>query len=114
MGCDIHCKTYLWSRVENRYIDAFEIMETYPIKNENVIPDIVGDRFYDLFGAFGNTARSYYPEMACLKDGIPPFLSGSTLVKFLELQGGNFGYVWTFLPDIKKETLRYMKMLNPI
>jgi len=112
MGCDIHVKTYLWSKVENRYIDAFEFMEAYSIKTESIVPSIVEDRFYDLFGAFGNTVRSYYPAMKCLRYGIPPFLKGSTLVKYLDLQGGNFGYVWTLLPELKKETLRYMRMLK--
>ena len=92
MGCDIHVKTYLWSKVENRYIDLFEVLESWSIASEHTdFPDIVGDRHYDLFGTFGHSGRSYYPAMDCLYYGFPPFLRGSTLEKFLtepEVQPG--------------------------
>lgn len=113
MGCDIHVKTYLWSKVENRYIDLFEVLESWSIASEHTdFPDIVGDRHYDLFGAFGHSGRSYYPAMDCLYYGFPPFLRGSTLEKFLtEPRSGYFGFVWCLLPELSKSILRYNRAL---
>ena len=113
MGCDIHVKTYLWSKVENRYIDLFEVLESHDIGSEHAeFPDIVGERHYDLFGAFGHDGRSYYPAMDCLHDGFPPFLMGSTLEKVLtETRSGYFGFVWCLLPELSKSIPRYNRAL---
>lgn len=114
MGCDIHVKTYLWSNVESRYIDMFEVLEGYDFFYERSrFEDIVGDRFYDLFGAFGCESRSNYPELDCLHYGIPEFLKGSTLQRILLQRGsGDFGFVWCILKELNGSILRYNRALG--
>lgn len=113
MGCDIFNKTYLWSRREKRYIDSYDILVRYDIEISHLIPDIVGDRFYDLFGAFGCRSRSYYPEMSRLNYGIPPFLEGTAFGKMVSAPDtGNFGFCWIFLPDLKVSIDEYNAKLR--
>ena len=112
MGCDIHVKTYLWSKVENRYVNLFEILESQDIGSEYTeFPDIVGGRHYDLFGAFGHNGRSYYPALKCIHPGIPQFLRGSTTELILDQTSEYFGFVWCLLPELSRGILEYNRAL---
>lgn len=119
MGCDLHNKTYLWSKVENRYVDAFDLMIAYDIEKASTVWDLVPDREYDIYSAFGRPMMNCpefgqpYPEMGRFKVGIPNLLVGTTFGKLVGSSGsGNFGYRWWLLPDLKAEIPRYVEILR--
>ena len=68
MGCDIHFKGYLYDRNSDDYIDI-DIINKMGL--EKPFPELVGDRYYDLFGLFGNNVRSVFPMMTGLNEGCP-------------------------------------------
>ena len=74
MGCDIHLKTFIFSKVENRMVPVSDVGSDL-----TTFTTIVGDRNYDLFGLFGNNVRSWYPELECLKYGYPDCISKTML-----------------------------------
>ena len=117
MGCDLYSKTYLWSRPENRYVDAFDLMISYDVRNFRDGWDLVPDRQYDVYAAFGrpmvNCAdfEQPYPEMECFREGIPPFLDGTAFGTLVSCSG-NFGHRWCLLPDLKAAIPPYVEALG--
>ena len=75
MGCDIHFSVFVYSKSVEQYISINEIIGLTYLCDSYAI---VGDRYYDLFGAFGNTVRSYYPIMTTLHEGVPSHLLPKT------------------------------------
>ena len=68
MGCDIHQRTFFWSKVIRRYVGAEEVCDY--VSNY----EFADDRYYDFFGLFGNEIRSSYPALDCLHWGLPDAL----------------------------------------
>lgn len=80
MGCDIHLKTFVFSKVENKFVPASGICEDCVYSK---FPAIVGDRNYNLFGLFGNSVRSYYPELDCFEfDDCPEEIKNTAIYKY--------------------------------
>lgn len=71
MGCDIHFKAYLYDKNSNDYIDIDVINQKLGMDNQ--FPELVGYKYYSLFGLFGNTVRSAFPRLDGLTDGYPDF-----------------------------------------
>ena len=71
MGCDIHFKAYLYDKNSDDYIDIDVINQK--LDKDNQLPELVGYRYYNLFGLFGNTVRSEFPQLDGLTDGYPDF-----------------------------------------
>ena len=105
MGCDIHQKTFLWSRSTRRYVAAEEVCEYFNYK-------IVGDRYYDLFGLFGNTIRSAYPALDNLNYGLPNSLPRTAKLSF-KYYGQDYHTIsWILLPDLYASITRYVEKLK--
>ena len=105
MGCDIHQSTFLWSRSTRRYVAAGEVCSENHYK-------IVGDRYYDLFGLFGNTVRSTYPALDNLNYGLPDSLPRTTKLSF-EHYGQDYHTIsWILLPDLYASITRYVEKLK--
>lgn len=108
MGCDIHLKTYFWSKVENKMVPAMGALE-----DSHYFPLIVNDRDYDLFGFFGNTVRSWYHESEVLNKGWPDFMKGTTeLALFDDIDHHTIR--WCELKKLKKGIEDYKaRLLDP-
>ena len=109
MGCDIHQRTFVLSKVTKKYVALGEI-EDYSGNFK-----IVGDRYYDLFGLFGNTTRSNYPAMDCLNFGIPDELLPRTARASFKHYGIDYHtHSWAFLEDLVPGLAKYLDLLkNP-
>lgn len=108
MGCDIHQRTFFWSKINKKYVGTEEICDhasTY---------DIVGDRYYDYFGLFGNSIRSEYPALDCLNFGLPDALPKTAKASF-EYYGSDYHTIsWSILPELYASMNRYLdKLKNP-
>ncbi len=107
MGQDIHSVIYVWSKIENKYVNA---METDSIDYTRYKP-IFDGRNYDFFSLFGSK-RSNYPELDRLKYGIPDFVS-PTMRKFLEDSDWHT-ITWIIASDLKASLIAYKnKLKNP-
>ena len=108
MGCDIHQRTFLWSKTTRRYVGAGEVTEY----TNNY--DVVGDRYYDYFGLFGNTVRSCYPALDCLHFGLPDALPRTTKASFKHYGADYHTISWCLLPELYSSMTRYLDNLkNP-
>jgi len=109
MGADIHMKTYVWSKIENKYIDAYSLCDNLDIMMREFLtgsfPELVGDRHYDLFNLFGYHRGNSFKELDCLNYGIPDFVKETTFGKILE--SGYFGFCWCGINELKKELVEY-------
>lgn len=109
MGCDIHQKLFVFSKVENKMVPATSITSDGSVR---YFPEIVGDRDYNLFGLFGNSARSYYPELDCFEGyEWPDFMNGTTFMKRVD----NCDYHtrrWCKLENLRKSLCEYKERLN--
>ena len=106
MGCDIHCKTYVRDARTGRMVSIGEMFE-----DGGALDSVVGDRDYDLFGAFGNSVRSWYPEFDCLKEGLPEFMSGTIAGKLAMDRDYHTRRHCTFA-DLKAEIPMYVERLK--
>lgn len=108
MGCDIHFKAYLYDKNSNDYIDIDVINQKLGMDNQ--FPELVGYRYYSLFGLFGNTVRSVFPRLDGLTDGYPDFfrLKDPEDVECPDW----YGYTHS-TPTILKESLKkYQTIMN--
>lgn len=109
MGCDIHQKTFIWSNVEGRMVPAMGIFD----EDSRRVPEIVGYRSYDLFGLFGNSARSNYPELDCFEgEEFPDFMNNLTCgAIFCDDQDAHTRR-WCWLDKLKKSMLEFEVLLH--
>lgn len=107
MGCDIHQKLFIWSRIENKMVPASSVLEDGCMEH---MPIIVDERDYNLFGLFGNSCRSNYSELDCLEScGFPDYVSDSTVFGLAEKDG----HTWRlcFLDKLGNSLLEYKERL---
>lgn len=108
MGCDIHVKSFVYSNVEKKMVPlngAFPDSDYFPV--------ILGSRDYDLFGLFGNSFRSHYPELECLHDGYPKFMEEMTVYKMADCVDYHTRR-WCNADELKNELLEYKdRLLDP-
>ena len=108
MGCDIHQRTFFWSKVIRRYVGAEEICD-YTSNYE-----FADDRYYDFFGLFGNSVRSRYPALDCLHLGIPDTLPRTAKASFKHYGCDYHTISWCLLPELYSSMARYLdKLRNP-
>lgn len=108
MGCDIHQRTFLWSRSIRRYVAVGEVCDY----SEHY--EIVGDRYYDLFGLFGDNVRSMYPPLDNLNYGLPASLPRTAKLSFKHYGQDYHTISWILLPDLYASISRYIeKLKNP-
>lgn len=109
MGCDIHQSIFVWSLVTNSYVSIGELIEgSWMAENYS----IVGNRYYDLFGAFGNTMRSSYPMMTTLHEGIPKHLLPKTTIACLDKILDYHTFTWATLLELKHGISQYIEKLD--
>lgn len=106
MGCDIHNACTLYSKNTKEYIDV----SVFNNKMQRQFPDIVGDRYYSFFGLFGNTARSYYPEMKRLEWFKPAFFS--ELYPEDNENPDWYGFSWCSIKRLRWSFNNYIKRLS--
>lgn len=107
MGCDIHQRTFLWSKSIRHYVGVGEVT-SYSSEY-----DIVGDRYYDLFGLFGNEVRSNYPPLDCLNFGIPnDLLPRTARLSFKHYSTDYHTFSWALLPNLYGSVKRYIEKLK--
>lgn len=111
MGCDIHFSMFVYSKAVKQFISINEIIglsclcDTYAI---------VGNRYYDLFGAFGNSARSSYPMMTTLHEGVPSHLLPKTTILSIQKDTDYHTYTWATLEELREGVCQYIdKLDNP-
>ena len=107
MGCDIHLKTFIFSKTEKRMVPLDGCLTDSRYAS---IPCIVGERNYDLFGLFGNDVRSNYPELDCLNEGFPEFLKDSTVLNIQD-NVDNHTRRWCWIWELKKSLKEYYERL---
>lgn len=108
MGCDIHQRTFFWSKSIKRYVGAEEVCD-YASNY-----DVAGDRYYDYFGLFGNTVRSSYPALDCLHFGLPDTLPRTAKASFKHYGVDYHTISWCLLPELYASMVRYLdKLRNP-
>ena len=111
MGCDIHFSVFVYSKSVEQYISINEIIGLTYLCDSYAI---VGDRYYDLFGAFGNTVRSYYPIMTTLHEGVPSHLLPKTTTLSIHKDCDYHTYTWATLDELKVGVCQYIdKLDNP-
>lgn len=106
MGCDIHFKGYLYDRNSDDYIDI-DIINKMGL--EKPFPKLVGDRYYDLFGLFGNNVRSVFPMMTGLNDGCPDWFEKKDPYDFNDPDW--YGFTHSSLTDMVKMLKDYQKKM---
>lgn len=109
MGCDIHQRTFVWSRSVKHYVAVGELSDV-----DDTDFRLVRDRYYDLFGLFGNTVRSCYPALDNLNFGLPDSLPKTAKMSFKHY-GTDFHTIsWILLPDLYASLTKYVdKLKNP-
>lgn len=109
MGCDIHQRTFLWPKYVKHYVGVGEAAD---YSSEY---GIVGDRYYDLFGLFGNEVRSNYSPLDCLNFGIPnDLLPRTARLSFKHYHVDRHTFSWALLPNLYSSVKRYIeKLKNP-
>ena len=108
MGCDIHQRTFFWSKVIRRYVGAEEVCDY----TSNY--DFADDRYYDFFGLFGNDVRSSYPALDCLHWGLPDALPRTAKASFKHYGCDYHTFSWSLLPELYASMNRYLdKLRNP-
>lgn len=108
MGCDIHQRTFFWSKVIRRYVGAEEICD-YTSNYE-----FADGRYYDFFGLFGNDVRSIYPALDCLHWGLPDSLPITAKASFKHYGCDYHTISWCLLPELYASMTRYLdKLRNP-
>lgn len=108
MGCDIHQRTFFWSKIIRRYVGAEEICDY----TSNY--DFAKDRYYDFFGLFGNDVRSNYPALDCLHWGLPDELPRTAKASFKHYGCDYHTISWCLLPELCASMTRYLeKLRNP-
>lgn len=111
MGCDIHFSMFVYSKVVEQYVSIDEIIGLSFIFTDYAI---VGNRYYDLFGAFGNSARSSYPMMTTLHEGIPEHLLPKTTSASIQMFCDYHTFTWATLKELKEGVCQYIdKLDNP-
>jgi len=106
MGCDIHVQTYVYSKVEKKIVPVISVLE------DTYLPDpIVGDRDYNLFGFFGNSFRSWYPESEVLNDGWPEFMKGTTSLAINDNEDSHT-VRWVGITELKRGIEDYLERLK--
>ena len=108
MGCDIHFKAYLYDKNSDDYVDIDIINQK--LDKDNQLPELVGNRYYDLFGLFGNDIRSRFPFLEGLTEGYPAFFEE----KDPEDAKCEDWYGYTHInPIVLKDSLKkYQNMMN--
>lgn len=91
MGCDIHLKTFIYSKVEKKYVPMSAVLEDCEYSDSlfrpkrRFIPVIDGGRFYDFFGLMGNKFRSWYPELDCFEgNDFPEWMKDMTIYQLID------------------------------
>ena len=107
MGCDIHQKVFVRQRSDGKLVPATSIMSDADAK---YFPEIVGDRNYDLFGLFGNCARSWYPEMGCFELKIPEEVRASSIGGYID-EPDFHTRRWCGIGNLRKSLSKYRKAL---
>lgn len=110
MGCDIHVKTFVYSKVEKKMVPAMSVFE-----DSKYFPQIVEDRDYDLFGLFGNSCRSWYPELDCfeIENDFPSFMKKTTLYKRINI-GDYHTRRWCYADKLEASLKEYKEnLLDP-
>lgn len=108
MGCDIHQRTFLWSKTIRRYVGTEEVCD-YGSEY-----DIAEDRYYDYFGLFGNNIRSSYPPLDEINWGLPDFLPKTAKASFKHYGMDYHTFSWFLLPNLCRSMQRYIdKLKNP-
>lgn len=109
MGCDIHQKTFIWSNIENKMVPVMGIFAEDACR----VHEIVGNRDYDLFGLFGNSARSNYPELDCFEDSdFPDFMFEHTCGKVTKDDPDAHTRRWCWLDRLKESMLEFERLLH--
>ena len=107
MGQDIHNKNFIYSNVEQCYIDGLSLT-TYP-EYSPFGPMYIG-RDYNLFSIFGSS-RSDLPQLKYANYGIPEFLP-KTYKQYLENNNDYHSFIWWKISDFKKALLEYIELLS--
>ncbi len=108
MGCDLHQRTFFWSKVVRRYVGSEEVCD-WPEEFQ-----ISTDRYYDFFGLFGNSVRSRYPALDCLHYGLPEELPKTAQASFEHYGQDYHTRSWCLLPELHSSMMRYVdKLKNP-
>lgn len=102
MGCDIHQRTFLWSKSIRRYVGPEEVCDY------SKMYELVSDRYYDLFGLFGNTVRSNYPALDSLHFGLPECLPRTAKLSFKYYGNDYHTFSWILINDLKSSVDRYI------
>jgi len=72
MGCDIHQKTWIYSKLDRKYLDIHEVDEY----DSYVFPPLFTGRYYDFFNLFGVRGnRLQIPDRYISGFGCPEFAS---------------------------------------
>ena len=109
MGCDIHQKTFIWSNIEKRMVPVMGIFSEDACR----IHEIVGNRDYNLFGLFGNSARSNYPELDCFEGtDFPDFMLEHTCGNVMQYDPDAHTRRWCWLDKLKDSMLEFEKLLH--
>jgi len=111
MGEDIHFKSAVYSKVENKYMTPCQACgdDSY-----SIIKPLFDGRSYDFFSIFGSH-RGNYPEMQGLNYGIPDEIRKDmpTFAKYLD-DSSFYGYCWITKANLEIELKAYIdKLKNP-
>lgn len=108
MGCDIHQRTFFWSKIIGRYVGMEEVSDSASSY------EFANDRYYDFFGLFGNNVRSSYPALDCLHWGLPDTLPKTAKASFKYYGYDYHTHSWCLLPELRASMNRYIdKLRNP-
>lgn len=104
MGCDMHQKTMVWSKVQRKYVDCHEI-EDY---GNEWFPELFDGRYYDFFAVIGGVRGHRFQLYS--ETGMPEFMSKTFKKAYQEI--GYHSVVSFTLPELEEKLVVLVKHLK--